>query len=92
MRRADFVGAELVQRTGNRFDRALHVALDDQRELLDAGGLELRSIICSQRSALARLAGSSLVAGQPLTVFGDFAGTGSRSRRRRSWSPACGVP
>jgi hypothetical protein len=29
----DFVGAELVERTDDGFDRALHVALDDQREL-----------------------------------------------------------
>ena len=41
--RADFIGAELVQRADDRFERALHVGLDDQREFLAARGLELRS-------------------------------------------------
>ena len=47
MRARDFVGAELVERRVDRFDRALHVALDDQREFL-AGPLVCNcDIICS---------------------------------------------
>ena len=34
--RGDFFGGELLQRADDRFDRALHVALDDQREFLAA--------------------------------------------------------
>ncbi len=41
--RGDFVGAELLQRAENGFQRALHVGLDDQREFLAARGLELRT-------------------------------------------------
>ena len=44
--RAHFVGAELVQRSEDRFQRTLHVGLDDQRQVLAARGLEL-DIICS---------------------------------------------
>ncbi len=70
---ADFVGAELVERTGNGFDRTLHVALDDQREFLHAGGLQLRHHLF-QRAALTGQAGGSLVAGETLAVFRDLAG------------------
>ena len=38
--RRDLVGAELAQRAGDGFDRALHVALDEQREVLAAGLLQ----------------------------------------------------
>ena len=34
--RGDFVGVELFERRDDRLDRALHVALDDQREFLAA--------------------------------------------------------
>ena len=34
--RRHLVGAELLQRADDRFERALHVALDDQREFLAA--------------------------------------------------------
>jgi hypothetical protein len=37
--RRHFVGAELVERGDDGFDRALHVALDDQREFLLTGDL-----------------------------------------------------
>ena len=40
--RGDFVGAELLQRAEDRFQRALHVGLDDQREFLAARRLQLR--------------------------------------------------
>ena len=53
--RADFVGAELFERADNRFDRALHVALDDQREFLAARGLDLRHHLL-ERAAHAGLA------------------------------------
>lgn len=39
--RRDFIGAELLQRAQNGFERTLHVGLDDQREVLAARGLEL---------------------------------------------------
>ena len=53
--RADLVGAELVERAGDRLDRALHVALDDQREFLAARGLDLRHHLL-ERAAHAGLA------------------------------------
>ena len=34
--RDDLVGAELLERAGDRLERALHVGLDDQREFLAA--------------------------------------------------------
>src|SRR5262249_45022542 len=40
--RADLVVAEFFERTGDRFERALHVGLDDEREFLAARRLELR--------------------------------------------------
>ena len=43
----DFVGAELVERADDGFDRALHVALDDQREFLAARCPAAGVIICS---------------------------------------------
>ena len=51
------VGAEFFERAGDRLERALHVGLDDQREILAAGGLDL-AIICSSepRMPLARAA------------------------------------
>ena len=39
--RGDFLGAELVQRADDGLDRALHVALDDEREFLAARSLQL---------------------------------------------------
>src|SRR6266542_1084892 len=39
--RADFVGGELLDRADDRFQRTLHVGLDDQRQILAARGLEL---------------------------------------------------
>ena len=58
--RADFVGAELVERADDRFDRALHVGLDDQREFLAAGGLELRHHLL-ERAAHAGLARAAIL-------------------------------
>src|SRR6267154_2388578 len=40
--RRDLLGAEFVERADDRFDRALHIGLDDQREFLEARGLHLR--------------------------------------------------
>src|SRR3990172_8594753 len=39
--RAHLVGAHLVERRDDGFDRALHVTLDEEGELLDAGGLQI---------------------------------------------------
>jgi hypothetical protein len=70
----DLVGAELLDGTGNGFDRALHVALDQKRKLLAAGVLQLRHHLL-ERTARTALARSRLVAGKPLAVFGDLTGT-----------------
>src|SRR5690606_5328493 len=73
--RLNLVGTELVERCHDGFDRTLHVALDNQRELLEAAGLELRHHLL-QRTALASLTGNRLVACKTLTVLRDFASTG----------------
>ena len=73
MRAADLVGAELVQRAGDRFDRALHVALDDQREFLAARGLDLRHHLL-ERAAHAGLARRGLLALLARAIVGDLAG------------------
>ena len=39
--RRDFVSAELLERRGDRLDRALHIALDDKRKFLFPGLAEL---------------------------------------------------
>jgi hypothetical protein len=73
---AHFVRAELLQRDRDRLDRALHVALDDQRELLACRTSELRHHLL-ERAALAGAAGGHrLVAGQTLAVLGDLASPG----------------
>ena len=69
--RRHFVGRELVERGDDRFDRALHVALDDQRELGDARGLELIHHLLEAGGAAA----GRLLADDALAIFGDFAGT-----------------
>jgi hypothetical protein len=74
----------------NGFDRALHVALDDQREFL-ATRLRLAAgvIICSSEPRC-RMTGSGLLALLTLTVLGDLAGAGfvlDHGERRRL--PAC---
>ena len=72
------------------FDRTLHVALDDQREFLEAGVLQLRHHLL-ERTALAGMPGHGLVAGQPLTVLGDFAGARFVLDDGEAVA-ACGVP
>jgi hypothetical protein len=68
----DLVGAELLEGARNGFDRALHVALDQERKLL----LPLSCswlIICSREPRrLARPPSR----GQALAVLGDLAGAG----------------
>ena len=64
--------AELVERAVDRFDRALHVALDDEREFLAARGLELRHHLF-ERAAHAGLAGGHHVALLAHAIIGDFA-------------------
>ena len=39
--RANLVGPQFVERRDDGLDRALHVTLDEERELLGAGGLEI---------------------------------------------------
>src|SRR5690606_797343 len=58
----NFVRPKLVQRPDDRFDGALHIALDDQRKLLQACGLKLAHHLL-ERAARTGLAGSRLVAG-----------------------------
>ena len=69
----DFVGAELVERAVDRFQRSLHVGLDDQREFLAARGLGLRHHLL-ERAAHAGGPGRGLLALLTRTVIGDFAG------------------
>ena len=70
--RADFRRAELFQRAVDRFDRALHVALDDERELLAARGFQLRHHLL-ERAAHAGLAGGHLVALLAHAIIRHFA-------------------
>src|SRR5690606_25079632 len=55
-----------------RFDRTLHVALDDQREFRDPGDLELVHHLLEA----GRTATGNLFADRALTIFGDFTRTG----------------
>src|SRR5690606_4776055 len=72
--RLHLVGAELVQRRNDSFNRTLHVALDDEREFLQAARLQLRHHLL-ERTALASLACNRLLAGLAGPVLGDLAGT-----------------
>src|SRR5690606_13346465 len=67
-----FVGAELVERDVDRFDRTLHVTLDDERELLETRGLQLRHHLL-ERTALTSLACNGLFTGKTLTVVRNLA-------------------
>ena len=58
MRAATSLGAERLQRLGDGLDRALHVALDDQREDLVAGGLELAHHLLERAARRGRAAGA----------------------------------
>ena len=71
--RRDLLGAELVERADDRFERALHVGLDDEREFLAARGLDLRHHLL-ERAAHAGLAGSGLLALLARAIIGDLAG------------------
>ena len=70
--RADFVVAELVERADDRFERALHVRLDDEREVLAAGGLELAHHLL-ERAAHAGGARRLLLALLMRAIVGDLA-------------------
>jgi hypothetical protein len=89
MIRANFVGAELLDGAGNGFDRALHVALDQQRELLAAGSCSW-VIICSSEPR-ARSGGGRLVAGKRWRYSAISRARASFSTTAKR-SPACGVP
>src|SRR5664279_4982511 len=71
--RRHLVSAELVERSDDRFQRALHVGLDHQRKFLAAGSLGLRHHLL-ERAAHAGGAGSRLLALLAAAVIGDFAG------------------
>ena len=73
--RADLVGAELFQRADDRFERALHVGLDDQREVLAARRLELRHHLL-ERAAHAGRMRRALLALLADAVVGEFARAG----------------
>src|ERR1700730_3335595 len=70
--RRDFLGIELFERRDDRLDRALNVALDDERELLAASRLQLAHHI-RQRSARRIAPRGGLLAPLPLAIFGEFA-------------------
>src|SRR5690242_10787633 len=67
------LGAELVERADDGFDRALHVALDDERKLLAAGALELAHHLF-ERAAHGAAARFQLLALLPRAIIRDFAG------------------
>ena len=73
--RGDFLGAELLQRSEDRFQRALHVGLDDQREFLAARGLELRHHLL-ERTAHAGDRGGGVLALLVGAIARDLAGAG----------------
>src|SRR6266436_1000783 len=71
---AHLLGPELFKRARNGFDRTLHIALDEERELLASGGLELTHHLF-ERSALAARPRRDLFALLTGTVVGHLAGT-----------------
>src|SRR6266481_9018745 len=69
----DLVGREPRERVGERFDRALHVALQDDFEFLDLAGGEPRAQIFERDAAgLGEFAFALL----PTPILGDLAGLG----------------
>src|SRR5262249_15535123 len=76
--RGDLLVAELLKRAHDRLDRTLNVALDDERELLAAGALELTHHLL-ERTAHAARAAVALLA---LPVVGDLARAGRGGNRR----------
>src|SRR6516162_642563 len=81
--RADFVGGELLDRADDRFQRALHVGLDDQRQILAARGFELAHHLL-ERAAHAGRACGHLVAPLAGAIGGDFAGARLRLHDRQA--------
>src|SRR5581483_6320898 len=71
--RLDLVRAELAQRPGDGLHRALYVALDDQRELLAAGLLELLHHLLERAGGAGR---AQRLAALAHAVVGDLARTG----------------
>ena len=71
--RGDLFGVELLERGDDRLDRALDVALDEQREFLAPRRFELAHHI-GERTARHAAARGDLVALLTLAIFGDFAG------------------
>ena len=68
--RLDLVGSELAQRAGDGLDRTLHVALDQQLELLAAGLLELLHHLLERAR---RTGGAQRLAALADAVVGDLA-------------------
>ncbi len=72
---SDLVVAELLERGDDGLDRALHVALDEQRELLLPHRGELAHHV-DERAAHRGAAGGRLLALHAIAILGDLAGTG----------------
>ena len=72
--RADLVGADLVERADDGFGRALHVGLDDQRQLGDLLVGELGHHLGQRRALATGRAG--LLALHADAVVGELAGAG----------------
>src|SRR5215472_15105544 len=68
--RADFVGGELLDRANDRFQRALHVGLDDQRQILAARGFELAHHLLERAAHAGRACGHLVVPLKPRTSTG----------------------
>src|SRR5829696_8640060 len=74
----DLLVADLLERADDRLERALHVGLDDERELLAAGAFLEVAHHVGKRAAGAGRAGGGALALLPGAVVGDLAGAGFR--------------
>src|SRR5215203_424420 len=74
--RRDLLGPKLLEGANDGFDRPLHVALDDKRELLPAGTLLEVPHHLGQRTAAGARAGCLTITLLPRAVLGDFACAG----------------
>ena len=68
---AHLVGRQAVERIDDRFDRSLHVRLDDERHFLDRRSVGREHVLEADRRR-----GRALLVEHALAIVGDFAGAG----------------
>ena len=85
----DLVGAELLERAGDRLERALHVGFDDDRSSLAVARCDLGEHLLERA---ARAGDRVLLAPQALAVSRRCRAPGLRSSATMKSSPASGVP